>query len=225
MSFGLPNVDLLFEGFKGGDFGVIYGSPDCLWLSQLLCVRCQLPDDQLPNGSPSLFIDGGNTFDLYGISRIAKSYQLQPKQVLNNIYISRAFTAYQLTSLIFEKLEPALDKFGAKLVVIANVPWLYLDRDVPKTESQDVFNKLTQFLSKFAQEKKIIVVATYSTGRPWSRMIFYEAALTGRTSVVIKTAKSKDGLKLTLEKHPTHKTGFIIVPPEGIKLTDFSEES
>ncbi|PIU59583.1 hypothetical protein COS86_03495, partial [Candidatus Bathyarchaeota archaeon CG07_land_8_20_14_0_80_47_9] len=51
-----------------------------------------------------VFVDGGNTFRLYQVARLAQLHQLNPKEVLERIYISRAFTAYQMTSLIMEKL-------------------------------------------------------------------------------------------------------------------------
>lgn len=82
LSFGLTSIDSLFPGFQKGDFGVLYGSPECLWLSLFLCVHCQLPTDRASTGSPALFIDGWNTFDLYEVSSIAKKYNTQPQQAL-----------------------------------------------------------------------------------------------------------------------------------------------
>jgi len=154
LGFGLENIDPLFPGFVLGDFGVLYGLPTCLTLSLLLCVRCQLPEEHGGLGSPVVLVDGGNTFDLYGVSGIAQQYGMDPKGVLEQIFISRAFTAYQLTSLIMNSLKLAADKFKAKLVVISDIIGLYLDRDVPKTEAKDVFNKLTLSLSEFPQENR-----------------------------------------------------------------------
>jgi hypothetical protein len=51
-----------FPGFEPGDFGVLYGLPTCLYLSLLLCVRCQLPRRMGGLGSSVIFIDGGNSF-------------------------------------------------------------------------------------------------------------------------------------------------------------------
>jgi hypothetical protein len=51
-----------------------------------------------------VFIDGGITFRLYRIAKLAQLHGLNAEEVLQRIFISRAFTAYQLTSLVMEKL-------------------------------------------------------------------------------------------------------------------------
>ena len=192
-------------------------------LSWLLCVRCQLPEEQGGLGSPVVLVDGGNTFDLYGVSSIAQQYGMDPKNVLERILISRAFTAYQLTSLIINGLKLAVDKFKAKLVVISDIIGLYLDRDVPKTEAKDVFNKLTLFLSEFPKENGVTIVATHPTGKPSPRSLFMELALLGRAGVVIRVKGSHPALKFALEKHPLYKPGTAEFPSEGITLREFTE--
>jgi len=223
LGFGLENIDQLFPGFASGDFGVLYGSPTSLTLSWLLCVRCQLPEEQGGLGSPVVLVDGGNTFNLYGVSRIAQQYGMDPKGVLERIFISRAFTAYQLTSLIMNGLKQAVEKSKAKLIVISDITGLYLDRDVPKTEAKDVFNKLTLFLSEFPKENGVIVVATHPTGKPSPRSLFMELALLARAEVVIRVRGSHPALKFALEKHPLYKLGTVEFPSEGITLREFTE--
>jgi len=223
LAFGLDNIDKLFPGFVFGDFGVLYGLPACLSLSLLLCVRCQLSVEHGGLDSSVVFVDGGNTFDLYEVSYVAQRYGLDPKAVLERVFISRAFTAYQLTSLIIDRLKSAVDKFGAKLVVVSNVVGLYLDRDVPKTEAKDVFNKLTIFLSRFAADNRLIVVATHFTRRSSARSMFFESALLGRANVVARVRDSHRVLRFVLEKHPVYRLGTVEFPSEGGTLKEFME--
>jgi len=222
-AFGLENIDQLFPGFVLGDFGVLYGLPACLSLSLLLCVRCQLPVERGGLGSSVVFVDGGNTFDLYEVSYIAQRYGLDPKAVLERIFISRAFTAYQLTSLIIDRLKSAVDKFTAKLVLVSGVVGLYLDRDVPKREAMDVFNKLTVFLSRFAVDNKVIIVATHFARRSYSRSVFLESALLGRANVVLRVRDSRRVLRFVLERHPIYKLGTVEFPSGGVTLREFME--
>jgi len=88
-----------------------------------------------------VYVDGGNTFDPYAVSAIAQEYGLEPKSVLEKILISRAFTAYQLTALVFEKLEEALKRYRSKLVIVSDITRLFLDRDVPKIRAVTSFSK------------------------------------------------------------------------------------
>src|SRR5512136_2272644 len=119
-SLNMPDVDELFPGFTPGDFAVLYGSRSVISLTSLLCIRAQLPAQLGGLGSNVVFIDGGNTFRLYKITRLAQLHHLNPRQALQRIFISRAFTAYQLTSLILDKLEETVQKYNAKLVVVSD---------------------------------------------------------------------------------------------------------
>jgi hypothetical protein len=144
LALGIPKIDDVFPGFQRGDFTVLFGHPMCKTLSFLLSVRCQLPLKKGGLNSRVVYIDGGNTFDPYSVSVIAREYSLEPKSVLEKILISRAFTAYQLTALIFEKLEATMKRHRSKLVIISDVASLFLDRDVPKKEGRDLFIKMTR---------------------------------------------------------------------------------
>ena len=150
-SLNMPGVDELFPGFALGDFAVLYGSPSIISLTSLLCIRAQLPVQLGGLGSNVVFIDGGNTFRLYKIARLAQLHQLDPKEVLERIFISRAFTAYQLTSLILDKLEETIKNCGAKLVVISDIAGFFLDNDIPNEEAQRVYSQIVSYLSSFAR--------------------------------------------------------------------------
>ncbi len=82
-SLNMPSVDELFPGFAPGDFAVLYGSPSVISLTSLLCIRAQLPTQLGGLGSNVVFIDGGNTFRLYKIARLAQLHQLNPRKCLN----------------------------------------------------------------------------------------------------------------------------------------------
>ena len=117
----IRSVNKIFPGFALGDFAVLQGSSSVLFLASLLSVKAQLPTQLRGLKSNVVFIDGGNTFRLYQIAQLAQIHHLNPKKVLDNIYISRAFTAYQATSLITHHLKEAIKKYNAKLVLISDV--------------------------------------------------------------------------------------------------------
>ena len=161
LPFGIPLLDQKLAAVQAGKFTVFYGSPYCISLSLLLSVRCQLPPEEGGFGSSVIFVDGGNTFNPYSVSSTARKYNLNPRSALQHIFISRVFTAYQLTSLVVEKLNQALRDFESRLVVISDMTSLFLDRDIPKTEAKLMFNKLTLHLFELASKKKLAVLATH----------------------------------------------------------------
>jgi hypothetical protein len=223
LSFNIENIDNLFPSFALGNFAVFHGSAAVLRLSILLCVRAQLPYQLGGLETNVVFIDGGNTFRLYDVSHVAQFHGLDPTEVLERIFISRAFTAYQMTSLVLDRLQNAVEKYNSKLVIISDIAGLYLDKDVPKREAKDIFNQLTVYLSKFAKENQVIVLTTYLPHHSSKRNVFFKAVACGRANIVVSITPSKHGQQFVLEKHPFYTLGRINFPSENLTLTKFLE--
>jgi hypothetical protein len=136
-------------------------------------------------------------------------------------YISRAFTAYQLSSLILERLKDAYGRFGSRLVVVSDIISLYLDRDVPWSEAMDVFYKLTSYLTKFARENGVIVVATHFPRYRSGRSMYFESVLFGRADVLIRVRDSRRVLRFVLEKHSRYGLGEVEFPSDRVTLERF----
>jgi hypothetical protein len=219
----MRNINQLFPGFAVGDFAVLYGSPSVLSLASLLCVRAQLPNQLGGLGSDVIFVDGGNTFRLYQVARLAQLHQLNPKEVLERIYISRAFTAYQMTALIMEKLKETVKRYDAKLVVISDIAGFFLDRDIPDEKARRVFSQVTVYLSTFAKENQLILIATYPPHQDTRRNTFLHTLTCGRANVVISLRQTKYDRELVLEKHPRYVLGSAEFPSENLTLTEFME--
>ncbi|MEM3551345.1 MAG: hypothetical protein QXN87_09155 [Candidatus Bathyarchaeia archaeon] len=201
LSLGVPIVDEVYPGFEPGDFGVLYGDEASTW-TFLLCVRSIMPPASRGLGSPVVFVDGGNSFNPYLVADFARRYGFEPCGVLKKIYVSRAFTAYQLYSLIMERLEPFLESVNARLLVVSEVASLFLDRDMPKTEAEELFVKVCSKLSDIASKKKTVVLATYHSDGRSRRSLFLEAVLFGRCNVLIKFERKGRLLRLALQDHP-----------------------
>ncbi len=225
LSFSIPNIDDLFQGFREGDFVAFYGNRSVLSLSLLLAVRAQLPLQLGGLETNTIFIDGGNSFRLYEVSRIAQIHQLDPREVLGRIFISRAFTAYQLTSLVLEKLKETVERFGSRLVIISDMTELFLDEDIPRKEASEVFGQLAFCLSKFAEKNQVIVLATCLPKYDSRRNSLFRATLCGRANAVLSVRKSKYERRLILEKHPSFDPGFAGFPSEEVTLDRFMEVS
>jgi len=201
LTFGVEEIDSLFEGLGFGGFVVFHGSHMCHILSELLCVRSQLPQVEGGLDSSAVFIDGGNIFDPYIISDTARQLSLDPEETLRKIWISRAFTSYQLTALIIEELPRILDQEGSKLVVISDIASLYCDPDIGTSEAKTTFNCVTLFLWNLLREKDLILVAT-SLSSQVKRKRRLEQYLLSRASIVAMAEAGNPHVKITLEKHP-----------------------
>jgi predicted ATP-dependent serine protease len=221
-SLNMKNVNDLFPGFAPGDFALIYGSPSIISLTSLLCVRSQLPAQLGGLSSNVVYIDGGNTFRLYQISRLAQLHHLNPKQVLDRIFLSRAFTAYQLTTLIMERLKDAVEKYNAKLVIISDIAGMFLDKDIPEEEARSIYSQVLGYLQGFARQQNIILLATYHPRQNNDRNACFQTMSCAKASVVLALKQTLYDREFVLEKHPRFMLGSAEFPPEHLTLNDFS---
>jgi len=200
LSLGFPVLDDVFPGLEFGDFAVLHGS-GVSFMSSALSVRCQLPLARGGLDSSTVFVDGGNMFNPYLIAEIARGYGLDSRGVLEKVYVSRAFTAYQLSSLILEKLESVLKRRRARLLIVSDATSLFLDRDLPKVEARELFMKVCVKLSEIASEKLAIIVVGYFPEEHFRQSSFFEAFLFGKCNVLIRLRKTGGILSFALEDH------------------------
>lgn len=222
LSFGVKVLDELFPGFEAGDFAVLHGDAVSSMLF-LLAVRCQLPVYEGGLDSVVVFVDGGNSFRLYEVSEMAQPCGLDPAKVLQQVFISRAFTAHQMTSIVMEKLEEIVAKYDAKLVLVSDIAGLYLDRDVPAGEAKEVFIQVVDSLAKLAEKRRLIIVATFPPHRYSRRNAFCHAVLCGKANVVTSFRKSKSSSdhRFILEKHPSLCLGRADFPLQEFTIDQF----
>jgi hypothetical protein len=220
-SLNMPGVDELFPGFVPGDFAVLYGSPQVNTLMSLLCVRAQLPPQLGGLGSNVVYIDGGITFRLYRIAQLAQLHELNPEQALKRIFISRAFTAYQLTSLVMEKLEQTVKAHDAKVAIISNLAGFFLDADIAAEEAQSVYSQILGYLKDFAQKHQIIIIATYMPYENSKRNTTLQQMTYQNASTVLCFTRSIYGKQVILEKHPTYTLGATKLPSKTTTLIDY----
>jgi hypothetical protein len=200
LSLGFPELIEVFPGFEPEDFVVLHGSA-VSFMCFALSVRCQLPLVDGGLESPAVFVDGGNMFNPYSVAEIARGYGLDSRAALGKIHVSRAFTAYQLSSLILEKVDSALRKRRAQLLIVSDISSLFLDRDLPKVEARELFMKVCFKLSEIASKKQVVVVASYFSDRRSRQGLFFEAVLFGKCNVLIRLKKSGGLLSFALEDH------------------------
>lgn len=221
LTFNMASVDEVFPGFMQGDFAVLYGSPSVISLSSLLCVRAQLPTQLGGLGTDVVFVDGGITFRLYSIARLAQLHHLNPEGVLEHIFISRAFTAYQLASLIMERLDETVKSYNARVVVVSDLAGFFLDKGVAVEEAQTVYSHIVSYLANFAKEHQIVLIATYLPYEGTKRNMTLQEMTFNRANVVLRFTKTPYAKEVTLEKHPVYRLGTAQLSSENPTLTDF----
>ena len=223
LSFGIQSIDQAFQDFKLGNFTVLYDHPIYKNLIFRLCVRCQLPREKGGLDSSAIYVDGGNSFNPYEISAIAREFSSDPKSTLERVFVSRAFTAYQLSAIVSETLEDALKHYKSKLVLISKITSLFLDRDVPAKEALEIFKKMTFCLVDLALRRDIIVVATCSNGELSKRQVVLESILLGRADKTARFIETKGRLQISVKNRDSPEIVTVDVLRDEATLEKFVE--
>jgi hypothetical protein len=86
--------------------------------------------------------------------------ELNQQEVIQNVVMSRAFTVYQLSTLIQELLEPMILKHSPRTLLIGMLPALYLDPEIKTQEAQTVLASDLQKIQDLTSRYQLITVCT-----------------------------------------------------------------
>ena len=141
--------------FKSSSITVIEGSFD----STLEILYRLSVDSIVILDKDTLFIDCWNTFNPYDIMKILKYYNIrsniEQRKILSRIHIVRAFTDYQLDTLI-KGLNVAIKEWNPAILIISYLPNLFHNAK----NSEKLFNCSIERLKSITKSSDIITVVT-----------------------------------------------------------------
>lgn len=169
-------------------------------------------------------LDGANRFDPYVVSSFAKKASIPPENLLKKIRIARAFTCYQMATLVEEKLiallrqEEAMSQTHKPWVILLGPITTFLDEDVPEGETRPLFERMLRKMEEMAMNRVSFflfqpnppftkVGTTRNRGRSGglanSKRAFLERRLFQISDRVWRISLDDEGPKLILEKELT----------------------
>jgi hypothetical protein len=183
-------------GLKTDTIALLTGSKVRLRAAESYCVRAQTPEAKGGLGGGAFLIDGGNSFDVYLFSELARDHHLAYDSALDRQLLSRAFTVYELLSLI-EGSEAVLAVRKPKLLVISDVFSLFTE-DIEKAEARRLFRGIANCVSGISKREKVPILLT-SADRPGLLLPILEE----RCSVSADITEGDLWTRSRLFKHPS----------------------
>jgi Rad51 len=159
---GIAELDRLCGGFKAGELTLVDGN------SSLIAV---LPDQLCANTyrtfhSETIYIDAGMRANPYQIARYARLLELDQQEVLQNVLMSRAFTVYQLSTILQDLLEPTIQNHSPRTLLIGMLPALYHDPELSPQEAQTLLSQDLQKIQQLTTAYHLITVCTNLDAMP-----------------------------------------------------------
>ncbi len=183
-------------------------------LTFLLCVRHILDFDR-----EVVYVDGGNSINPYTIASLAKRHGVPRQRVLGRIRVARAFTAYQMASLLLESLEEEV-RAGPGLLVLACLPDLFMDEDVEYQEAYHLLRRGLKGVRDLVREEEIIGLVTNLGLSQLYRRRGIGNLLHQMTDRVVRIQNIKGGLLVSIPAEG-RSTPFLPVPPNQSVLEDY----
>jgi len=123
-----------------GKVGLLYGERKVYSLAILITAEMLLHFRSI------IFIDGANRVDPYLLARLARMKGIDPYSFLNRVYVTRAYTCYQLDISITDGLLEFVRSVEANVVIIYGLLDLFDDEQVPLPDVADILGRVKQTL-------------------------------------------------------------------------------
>jgi hypothetical protein len=122
----------------------------------------------LLHGIPMTLVDGTNRFDVYYLAEFARKFsgrqdagcRIAPEQLLQNIFVSRAFTCYQMEALITERLPAFVQQKQSPIVIIFGLLDTFYDEQAPMFEVRSSLQRIIAALHRLKQANVSVLLAS-----------------------------------------------------------------
>lgn len=139
------------SSYLSGCVGVLHGPQKVLRFYPWLVAPILLAEE------PIIIADGGNSFDPYGFGEIAQLVSQEPKDILNRIHVSRAFTCHQMLALV-RRLAGFARRRQARVIVLSSLVDTYYDEAIPAQEARYVWEATRAYLCRLVRKNFLILV-------------------------------------------------------------------
>jgi hypothetical protein len=214
----LSILDSIIGGFEAGKVSLVdSGSNFVFHMTSVLCVR-----HVFDTGGSAVFVDGGNSVDPYGMASLAKRFGMSRLYVLPRIHIARAFTTYQLATLILDVIEKKIEETGAGLLVLACLPNLFLDEDVDYDEAHQLFMRSLRKIKEVTEKYETVTLVTNAGLSKMNRRKKLRKALYESVDKVVRLQHHRRGLEIVVPEKGI-KEVFRPVPLNQATIDDFAD--
>lgn len=189
-------IDLKAVGFPA-DIILVYGKP----ASSVIYLALYMAFAGTARRMPVVFLDGGNSFDPYLISKLARRTGFRPEDLLSRMYISRAFTCHQMQALVVDRLEGAFQKYSTTIAIVSGLLDTFFDQDVPFNEAYALLQTVMAEFVRLAGHGARILLACPDTHLPLaSRQKTYVSLLKKASRKVLRCEDTETESRFIMEK-------------------------
>ena len=202
MATGVTAIDeLLGGGLESGLTHLFYGQKGLHEDLLKMAVHAQLSKDRGGIESPTIIIDSANMLKIEKLTDYSFEFDLEPEEVMDKIYITRAFNSSQTYDIVMNQLDEFFVRVPARLLLVTGLPDLYVSEGMTGEGAQEVTHMATRLMA-FTLQRGIFTVIS---APPSSRNSSFPAggkALSSCAQVHVQVEELKSYYRYSLAKHP-----------------------
>lgn len=123
-------------------------------------------------GVPLFCLDGGNAFNPYRLAILVRREGGDPFELLDRIYVSRAYTCHQLASSAETLLGALIAARPRPMVAVLGVDRLFQDEDLPLWEREFLYGRVLDHVRALHRRGLPVLVTFGDTlDGPWARRL------------------------------------------------------
>jgi hypothetical protein len=189
-----------------------------------------MPESRGGLDSPVIIIDSSNMVDVLKLADHASELELNIEEVMDRIFISRAFSSSQTYDLLINHLDEFLERVPARLLLVSGLPDLFISEGLDAQRSKQSTHAAAYLMAKTLERGLVTLV---STTRSLSNREFPPVgkALASNAQVHILVEQTPMRTLYTLMKHPSlprHSESQLVYPARygvTLPLDHFFEDS
>jgi hypothetical protein len=213
---GIKELDNVLGGFKAGEITFVDGDSDLISIiPNQICVNTYRTF-----GSDILYLDGGMCADPYKIAKYARMMELDQKETLEHVHICRAFTVYQISTLVHNMLEPSIKRYNPRTLIIGKMPILYLDSDVKTKEAKTLMMNNLEKIRELTKKYNLITVFTNIDKRMISNRRNIRKMIYSNVDEIVKMRQNEHSINIELIKEQKQAT-IINIADGQLQLHEF----
>jgi hypothetical protein len=192
---------LLGGGAEAGLTHLFYGDR-ILHHDFLRCaVIAQMPKERGGTGNPVIIIDSANMIRIERLTDISYELGLEPEEVMDRIFISRAFNSSQTYDLVMNELDSFLRRVPAKVLMVTGLPNLYIEEGMTSDGLQQLSHMASRLMAFTLQRNLFTFISAPSSSRSSNHPAGGQS-LASNCQVHVQVEESKSYIRYTLAKHP-----------------------
>jgi len=204
MSTGVTALDNLLEGGIEASLTHLFYGNRCLHADFLrFAVRAQMPKEMGGTGAPVILIDSANMIKIEQITDMSYELELEPEDVMDRIYITRAFNSSQTYDLIMTQLNNFFSRVPARVLMVTGLPNLYIEEGLTGKGLQQISHMASNIM-KFTLQRNLFTMISAPSSPKSKYVPAGGRSLASNSQVHIRVEESKSYVRYSLAKHPQY---------------------